>query len=132
MSSLRRPAPTQQHEGAEVRLLLRAHAEANWLTSRVIPVLRELERETRGKRRYAGTTIAYLEMLWIEACGRAAETDGARVELDAHGRGGGDALQERARRFHAAVRRTRADTARRVARLTDPRRHLAARHGARG
>jgi hypothetical protein len=100
-----------------VRLLLRAHAEANWLTNRVLPVVRELEREPSRPRRHAGTTLAYLEMLWIEACGRAAETDGARVELDRPVRSS-DALHERARRYHAAVRRLRASVAARVRRLT--------------
>lgn len=105
-----------------MRLLLRAHAEANWLTNRVLPVVRELEREPRRPRRYGGTTISYLEVLWTEACGRAAETDGARVELDSTRRSS-DELHERARRYHAAVRRMRAQTAARVARVIDP--HLA-------
>ena len=105
-----------------MRLLLRAHAEANWLTNRVLPVVRELEREPRRPRRYGGTTISYLEVLWTEACGRAAETDGARVELDSTRRSG-DGLHERARRYHAAVRRIRAQTAARVARVIGP--HLA-------
>jgi hypothetical protein len=126
MSGVSRSTTSAHREGAEVRLLLRAHAEAKWLTSRVIPVVRELEREPRRPRRHEGTTLAYLEVLWIEACGRAAETDGARVELDTPRRSG-DALHERARRYHAAVRRMRADTAPRVQRLIDPRRHLAAR-----
>jgi hypothetical protein len=126
MSRMSRSTASQQKEGAEVRLLLRAHAEAKWLTSRVIPVVRELEREPGRPRRHAGTTLAYLEVLWIEACGRAAETDGARVELDTPRRNG-DALHERARRFHAAVRRMRAETAPRVEHLIDPRRHLSER-----
>jgi len=109
-----------------VRLLLRAHAEASWLTSRVIPVVGELERAPLRQRRHAGATLAYLEMLWSEACGRAAETDGARVELDTPRRSA-DALHERARRYHAAVRRLRARTATRVRVLIDPRAHLPAR-----
>jgi hypothetical protein len=86
----------------------------------VLPVVQELEREPVRPRRLAGPSLAYLEVLWVEACGRAAETEGARVELDTPFRGG-DALHERARRYHAAVRRLRAATARRVARLIDPR-----------
>lgn len=109
-----------------MRLLLRAHAEASWLTSRVVPVVGELEREPRRDGGPSGTTLAYLELLWIEACGRAAETDGARVELDMR-RQRGDALHERARRYHAAVLRVRTGTATRVKRLIDPRTHLAAR-----
>jgi hypothetical protein len=120
-----RPPASRKPAGAEVRLLLRAHAEAKWLTSRVIPVVRELERTPRGAHRHGGTTLAYLEVLWIEACGRAAETDGARFELDRPRRGTGE-LSERARRYHTAVRRMRVGTAPRVQRLIDPRRHLAA------
>jgi hypothetical protein len=123
MSSMSRPTTSSQKEGAEVRLMLRAHAEAKWLTSRVIPVVRELEREPGKRRRHAGTTLAYLEVLWAEACGRAAETDGARVALDTP-RPSGDLLHERARRYHAAVRRMRAGTAPRVERLIDPRSHI--------
>jgi hypothetical protein len=124
ISRLSRPPTPKQRQGAEVRLLLRAHAEAHWLTSRVIPVVRELEREPSRPRRHAGTTLAYLEVLWIEACGRAAETDGARVELDTSNRSA-EPLHERARRYHTAVRRLRAGTAPRVQRLIDPRTHIA-------
>ena len=102
-----------------MRLLLRAHAEASWLTNRVLPVVRELEREPGRARRYGGTTISYLKLLWTEACGRAAETEGARVELDS-GQRSSNGLHERARRYHAAVRRVRSQTAARVARLIDP------------
>jgi len=110
--------------------MLRAHAEATWLTNRVLPVVRELERQPAHTRRHAGTTLAYLEVLWIEACGRAAETEGARVELDTPFRGG-DALHERARRYHAAVRRARAATATRVGRLIDPSTHTRTRGASR-
>jgi hypothetical protein len=127
----RAPRHTQsQRQGAEVRLLLRAHAEASWLTNRVLPVVRELEREASRPRRYRGTTLAYLDVLWVEACGRSAETDGARVELD-RPRRSSDALHERARRYHAAVRRVRAQTGARVKRLIEPSGHLGAR-GRRG
>jgi len=115
---------------AEVHLLLRAHAEAKWLETRVIPVVDELERGPRRPRGHAGTTLAYLEVLWIEACGRAAETDGARVQLDSHDNAG-QRLCERARRYHAAVRRLRAGVTPRVQRLIDPRRQLAAGRHAR-
>ncbi len=130
MTRASRQTHTRQRQGAEVRLLLRAHAEASWLTRRVLPVVRELERDPGRPRRHEGTTLAYLEVLWIEACGRAAETEGARVELDTPFRGG-DALHERARRYHAAVRRVRSATAARVARLIDPRTHTRARGASR-
>src|SRR6266566_3977839 len=72
----RRPPP------AEVCLLLRSHAEAQWLTTKLVPLVRELEEPGGHPRNHMGDPYAYLEALWIEACGRAAETDGARVELE--------------------------------------------------
>jgi len=114
----RRPPP------AEVCLLLRSHAEAQWLTTKVVPLVRELEEPGGHPRNHMGDPYAYLEALWIEACGRAAETDGARVELEMPGHVRDVAVQERALRYHTAVRRLREAVARRVDRLmaTRPRR----------
>ena len=64
----RRPPP------AEVCLLLRSHAEAQWLSTKVVPLVRELEEPGGHPRNHMGDPYAYLEALWIEACGRAAET----------------------------------------------------------
>ncbi len=101
---------------ADVCLLLRAHAESRWLSNQLAPVLREIEqRETVAEEQLA-TALAYLEVLWIEACSRARETDSARVELDALGADDRE-LCEKARRYHAAVRRLRDGVERRVARL---------------
>jgi hypothetical protein len=102
---------------SEVCLLLRAHAEARWLSHEVVPVLRELEQGASRLDEQLGAALAYLEVLWIEARGRAAETDAALTELDGPGANGDRALHERARRYHAAVRRLRDAIARRVARL---------------
>ena len=88
----RRPPP------AEVCLLLRSHAEAH-------------------PRNHMGDPYAYLEALWIEACGRAAETDGARVELETPSPVRDLAVQERALRYHTAVWRLRHAVTRRVDRL---------------
>jgi hypothetical protein len=52
-------------------------------------------------------------VLWIEACARARETEAARVELDALG-SGEQSLPEKARRYHAAVRRQRDAAERRI------------------
>jgi len=111
----------------DVCLLLRSHAEARWLNRRVLPVLRELEQGAAPDDELAATTLAYLEAVWIEACGRAAETDGARVELDTPGAGGDGSLREKARRYHAAVRRLRAAFARRVESLVAVPHDLSAR-----
>lgn len=98
---------------ADVCLLLRAHAEARWLSRSVLPVLAELERSRSRPDGDPGAARAYLAALWIEACAHATETDAARVELD--GAGASDpTLCEKARRYHASARRLRNATARRM------------------
>jgi hypothetical protein len=99
-----------------VCLLLRAHAEARWLSHEVVPVLRELERDLLSEDQL-GAALAYLEVLWIEARGRAADADAARAQLDTIGPDGDQALHGNARRYHAAVRRLRLTIARRVERV---------------
>lgn len=91
---------------SDVCLLLRAHAESRWLSNELVPVLREVEQREAISDRQIGTALAYLEVLWIEACARARETESARVELDALGSADA-ALLEKAHRYHAAVRRLR-------------------------
>lgn len=99
------PKP-RQSSAADVCLLLRAHGESRWLSNELTPVLREVEqRETISERQLA-TALAYLEVMWIEACARARETESARVELDAFG-SLDPSLYEKALRYHAAVRRLR-------------------------
>jgi len=99
-----------------VCLLLRAHAESRWLGNELAPVLREVEQGDSISDRQLGTALAYLEVLWIEACSRARETESARVELDALGPAD-QGLAEKARRYHAAVRRLRGKVEVRVCRL---------------
>ncbi len=106
-----REAPT-----SDVCLLLRAHAESRWLSNELAPVLREVERRDSISDQQLGTALAYLEVMWIEACSRARETESARVELDALG-SGDQALVEKAHRYHAAVRRLRDTIELRVCRL---------------
>jgi uncharacterized protein YkwD len=90
----------------DVCLLLRAHAETRWLSNELTPVLREIEQRETISELQLGAALAYLEVLWIEASARARETEAARVELDALG-GGDQSLADKARRYHAAVRRLR-------------------------
>lgn len=97
-------------------LLLRAHAESRWLSNELSPVLREVERRESISDQQMGTALAYLEVMWIEACARARETESARVELDALG-SAEEALVEKAYRYHAAVRRLRDAIELRVCRL---------------
>jgi hypothetical protein len=104
----------------DVCLLLRAHAESRWLSNELGPVLREIEQRETVAEQQLGAALAYLEVLWIEACARARETEAARVELDALG-GGDRSLGEKAHRYHVAVRRLRDGVERRVTRqLTVP------------
>jgi hypothetical protein len=101
---------------ADVCLLLRAHAESRWLSNQLVPVMREIELRDAITDEQLATALAYLEVLWIEACARARETESARVELDALGSGDRE-LYDKARRYHAAARRLRDGVERRVARL---------------
>jgi hypothetical protein len=110
-----RPEPDKSSV-ADVCLLLRAHAEARWLSNQLAPVLREIEVRASISEQQLATALAYLEVLWIEACSRARETESARVELDALGSSDRE-LYDKAQRYHVAVRRLRDGVERRVARL---------------
>ena len=68
---------------SDVCLLLRAHAEQRWLSLEVGPVLRQLQQRDWLPEEQLGAALAYLEVLWIEASQRAAETDAAYAELEA-------------------------------------------------
>jgi hypothetical protein len=107
------PRDSDKSSTFDVCLLLRAHAEARWLSNELTPVLREIEQRDTIADQQLGAALAYLEVLWLEAGARARETEAARVELDALG-GGDQSLPEKARRYHAAVRRLRGAVGRRV------------------
>jgi hypothetical protein len=98
-------------------LILRAHGEQRWLISEVVPTVRQLEDDAIDED-LLGAALAYLEVLWLDACARAAETDAAREQLERDNALGDPVLYEKARRYHAAVRRLRAAVAQRVAALT--------------
>jgi len=110
------PRNPRQAPTSDVCLLLRAHAESRWLSNELTPVLREVERRDSISDQQLSTALAYLEVLWIEACSRVRETESARVELDALGCAE-EALVEKAYRYHAAVRRLRDAIELRVCRL---------------
>ena len=110
----RSPSP-RAASASDVCLLLRAHAESRWLSNELVPVLREVEQRETISEQQVGTALAYLEVLWIEACARARETEAARVELDALG-SADPALREKAHRYHTAVRRLRERVEARVCR----------------
>jgi hypothetical protein len=115
------PSSSSPSPPSDVCLLLRAHAEQRWLSHEVVPVLRELQQRDSLPEEQLGAALAYLEVIWIEAARRAAETDATYAELDAtvieEDRCGDRALPGKARRYHTAVRTLREIVGRRVAQL---------------
>ncbi|HTW42702.1 MAG TPA: hypothetical protein VMD79_10355 [Solirubrobacteraceae bacterium] len=101
----------------DICLILRAHAEQLWLTAQVIPTVRSLEHPHELHADHVGAALAYLEVLWLEACQRAVESDAALAELLDRGAGSDRCLYEKARRYHVAVRRLRTAVAQRVGAL---------------
>jgi hypothetical protein len=112
----------------DICLILRAHAEQLWLISEVLPTVRQLEQHGLLPENQVGAALAYLELLWLDASGRAADTDAARAALDRAAAVRDRILCEKARRYHAAVRRLRSAVAGRVAALTGLRRETP-KHG---
>src|ERR1700736_2002660 len=88
---------------SDISLLLRAHAEQRWLCHEVLPVLRQLEQRDSLPEEQLGAALAYLEVLWIEASQRAAETDAASAELLAWAAAPDPPLHSKARSYHEAV-----------------------------
>jgi len=103
---------------SDICLLLRAYAEQRWLTSELLPVVRELEPPQQVPEEQLGAALAYLEVLWVDARRRAAETEAALETLGTSGCGYSPVLSERACRYNAAVRRLRASMEERVCRIT--------------
>lgn len=98
--------------------MLRVHGEQRWLIAKVIPLLRQLERPGATPAEEVGPALSYLEVLWLEAGLRAAETDRAAALLDPDDGHCSPILCEKARRYHAAVRRLRRAVDGRVRALT--------------
>jgi hypothetical protein len=109
--------PLSSSHPPDICLILRAHGEQRWLISEVIPTVRQLEQQGAIDEDQIGAALAYLEVLWLDACQRAAETDAAREQLDRDAPAD-QILFQKARRYHTAVRRLRAVVARRVSALT--------------
>jgi hypothetical protein len=102
----------------DICLILRAHGEQLWLTSEVVPIVRQLEQRSVMPEDQVGAALAYLEVLWIDARQRAVETDAARTALERASAQHDRVLCEKARRYHAAVRRLRCAVERQVGALT--------------
>ena len=105
---------------SDISLLLRAHAEQRWLSHEVLPVLRQLEQRDCLPEEQLGAALAYLEVLWIEASQRAAETDAAYSELQGSRLYAEPPLYGKARSYHGAVVRLREAIARHVVQLVAP------------
>jgi hypothetical protein len=101
----------------DISLILRAHGEQLWLTAEVVPTVRQLEQPGAIPEDQVGAALAYLEVLWLDAGVRAADTDAARAALEAARAEHDGVLCERACRYHAAVRRLRTAVAHRVTEL---------------
>jgi hypothetical protein len=101
----------------DICLLLRAHAEQRWLCHEVLPVLRQLERRDALPEEQLGAALAYLEVLWIEASQRAAETDAAHAQLQASNGDAVSALHQKARSYNKSVLNLRKAIARHVVQL---------------
>lgn len=102
---------------ADVSLMLRAHAELRCLQREVLPVLRQLETGDGLPEDQHGAALAYLEMCWLAARGRAHETDTAhRMLRDSRGP---DELRAGACRYYDAARQLRSTVGRRVSRALE-------------
>ena len=108
------PDHSNLSEPQDICVLLRAHGEEHWLIGEVLPVLRELEQPGVIPDDQLGAALAYLELLWLDASRRAAETDAAYARLDPADAERDPILHEKADRYHAAVRRLRAKLEHRV------------------
>jgi hypothetical protein len=113
---------THNHDIADAHdicLLLRSHSEQRWLLRQVLPVLHQLEAPQSIPEDQLGAALAYLEVLWLDARHRAAESDAACAQLDLLAALPDRELHDKAHRYHAAVRRLRSAVGRRVMSLTD-------------
>jgi|HubBroStandDraft_2_1064218.scaffolds.fasta_scaffold99976_2 hypothetical protein len=115
------PSGPEGSPPSDVCLLLRAHAEQRWLSHEVVPVVRELQHRDSLPEEQLGAALAYLEVIWLEAARRAAETDATFAELDAtvpaEERACDRALPGKAQRYHTAVRTLREIVGRHVTQL---------------
>ena len=103
---------------SDISLILRAHGEQLWLTAEVVPIVRQLEQPGAIPEDQVGAALAYLEVLWLDAATRAADTDAARAALEAARAEHDRVLGEKACRYHAAVCRLRIAVEQRVSALT--------------
>jgi hypothetical protein len=102
----------------DVCLLLRAHAEQLWLSREIVPVLDQLSVPGGLPEEQLGAALAYLEVVWLEACRLGAETEGALATLEASGPSPGQGLTVQAHRYHEVVMMLREAIGEQVRELT--------------
>jgi hypothetical protein len=112
-------ARTASHP-SDISLLLRVYGEQRWLICDVLPVLREAEQPGAIAELELPAALAYLEMLWSQACRLATQTDAAASLLDGEDPRCSEELVEKARRYHTAVKRLRSAMQARVMHVTAP------------
>jgi hypothetical protein len=104
--------------------MLRSHGEQRWIDSQLLPALRQVEPPHAVPEDQLGAALAYLEVLWLDAVRRAAETEAALRDLLECDPRPQRPLHEEARRYERAVHALRDSVAARVHRV------LAAPNGA--
>lgn len=109
--------PPENPAPQDICLLLRAHGERLWLASQLLPLLGDLEPPCSVPEEELGPALAYLEVLWMDARLRAAETERAFDLLAAPSATGERSFEADVRRYHRGVRRLRRATGARVAGL---------------
>lgn len=102
---------------SDTALLLRVHAEHQWLHTELVPVLDQLEHPDGLPAGELGAAMAYLEVTWNEAQRRARDTDAAHARAAREGEWDPTVtvLVGEARRYYGWLRDMRERLAARVA-----------------
>jgi len=106
---------------SDICLMLRSHGEQHWLVSQVMPVLRQVEHPRLVPEDQLGAALAYLEVLWLDALRRSAETEAALRELLDCDPRAQRPFHAEARRYERAVCALRKSVGARVKRIIAPR-----------
>jgi len=114
---MRDPIPMPLRDAS---LLLRAHAEHQWLCDQVVPVLERVERDDGLTEEERCVALTQLDDAWSGALQRATRTDRAATLLVLDPMAAG-LLAPEARRYHRGLRVLRADiSVRMAARVHEP------------
>lgn len=100
---------------SDATLILRVHAEHQWLSEELGGLLDQLENPASLQADELQAAIAYLEVSWAEERRRARQTDGAYARLECHSDGAsGHGLLRQACSYYRWLRGLRATLAERV------------------